>query len=169
MCQLFAKVALKGIWDCRVCHGSVRSEKGVPMSDLSGICISHFVSARMIIRDGWLAMGSDKTIGLGTLAYFSKWYIGWTWTDWGVKCLNLQRMPSVIFSNPGIALLQACGMQCHFKLWTYVDILCPNIYLQVITHGVLENGPFAGDFPINTSIHRGFSVAIFDYPRVSNR
>ena len=30
-------------------------------------------------------------------------------------------------------------------------------YPQVITHGLLENGPFTSDFPINTSIHSGFS------------
>ena len=29
-----------------------------------------------------------------------------------------------------------------------------------------ENGPFKGDFPIKTSIYRGFSIAMFDYRRV---
>ena len=42
------------------------------------------------------------------------------------------------------------------------------IYPLVIKHGVLENGSFVNDFPINTSIHRGFSIAMFDYQRVSN-
>ena len=34
----------------------------------------------------------------------------------------------------------------------------------------MENGPFIGvigDFPIKTSIKRGFSIAMFDYPRVN--
>ena len=30
----------------------------------------------------------------------------------------------------------------------------------------IENGPFIGDFPIRNSIHRGFSIAMFDYQRV---
>ena len=30
-----------------------------------------------------------------------------------------------------------------------------------IKHGWLENGPFIGEFPIKTSIHRGFSTAMF--------
>ena len=30
----------------------------------------------------------------------------------------------------------------------------------------MENGPFTGDVPIKTSIHRGFSIAMFDYRRV---
>ena len=29
----------------------------------------------------------------------------------------------------------------------------------------MENGTFTGDFLINTSIHRGFSTAMFDDPR----
>ena len=39
------------------------------------------------------------------------------------------------------------------------------IYPPVIKHGLQENGPFIGDFQIKTSIHRGFSVAMFDYQR----
>ena len=39
-------------------------------------------------------------------------------------------------------------------------------YPPVIKHGVLENGPFISDLPIKTSMHRGFSVAMFDYQRV---
>ena len=31
---------------------------------------------------------------------------------------------------------------------------------------VMEHGPFIGDIPIETSIHRGFSIAMFDYRRV---
>ena len=31
----------------------------------------------------------------------------------------------------------------------------------------IENGPFIGDFPIETSIHRGFSIAMFDCQRVT--
>ena len=29
----------------------------------------------------------------------------------------------------------------------------------------MENGPFIGDFPINTSIHRELSIAMFDSQR----
>ena len=29
----------------------------------------------------------------------------------------------------------------------------------------MENGPFIGDFPIKTSIHRGYSTAMFDETR----
>ena len=32
----------------------------------------------------------------------------------------------------------------------------------------MEDTLFIGDSPIKTSIHRGFSIAIFDYRRVSN-
>ena len=39
-------------------------------------------------------------------------------------------------------------------------------YPSVIKHGVLENGPSISNFPIKTSIPRGFAVAVFDYPRV---
>ena len=31
----------------------------------------------------------------------------------------------------------------------------------------MENGPFIGDVPIKTSIHREFSVAMFDYQRIN--
>ena len=30
----------------------------------------------------------------------------------------------------------------------------------------MENTPFIGDFPIETSIYRGLSIAMFDYQRV---
>ena len=30
----------------------------------------------------------------------------------------------------------------------------------------MENGPFIGDFPIKTSVDRGFSIANFDYQRI---
>ena len=36
-----------------------------------------------------------------------------------------------------------------------------------IKHGRLENGPFINDVPIKTSIHRGFSIAMFDYQQVT--
>ena len=32
----------------------------------------------------------------------------------------------------------------------------------------MENGPYMDECPINTSIHRGFSIAMFDYQRVVN-
>ena len=31
----------------------------------------------------------------------------------------------------------------------------------------MENNPFISDFPIETSIHTGFSIAMFDYQRVT--
>ena len=31
----------------------------------------------------------------------------------------------------------------------------------------MENPPFMDDFPIETSIYRGFSIAMFDYQRVT--
>ena len=43
-----------------------------------------------------------------------------------------------------------------------------NIPSGVIKHGLWENGSFIGDFPIQTSVHRRFSIAIFDYRRVIN-
>ena len=30
----------------------------------------------------------------------------------------------------------------------------------------MEHGPFSSDFPNETSIHRGFSIAMFDYQMV---
>ena len=30
----------------------------------------------------------------------------------------------------------------------------------------MENVPFIGDFPMKTSIYRGFPIAMFDYQRV---
>ena len=39
-------------------------------------------------------------------------------------------------------------------------------YPPVIKDGWLENGPFIGDFPIKTSLRKGFSIAMFDYRRV---
>ena len=33
----------------------------------------------------------------------------------------------------------------------------------MIKHGLLENASFISDFPNKTSIHRGFSIAMFDY------
>ena len=36
----------------------------------------------------------------------------------------------------------------------------------VIKHAWLENGLLISDFPHETSIHRGFSIAMFDYQRV---
>ena len=39
-------------------------------------------------------------------------------------------------------------------------------YLLGIKHGVLENGPFISNFPIETCVYRGFFIAMFDYQRV---
>ena len=39
-------------------------------------------------------------------------------------------------------------------------------YTPVIKNGWLENGPLIGDFRNKTSIHRGFSIATFDYRRL---
>ena len=40
------------------------------------------------------------------------------------------------------------------------------VYPPVIKHGLLENGPLIGKFPIKTSIPKGFSIAMFDYQMV---
>ena len=40
-------------------------------------------------------------------------------------------------------------------------------YPLVIKHGVLENPPFMADVPIESSIYRGFSIAMFDVQRVN--
>ena len=50
-------------------------------------------------------------------------------------------------------LVTLCGKTCYS-------------YPLVIKHGWLENTLFLGDFPMNTSIYRGFSIAMFDYQRV---
>ena len=42
-------------------------------------------------------------------------------------------------------------------------------YLLVIKHGWLENRPLICDFPIETSIDKGFSIAMFDYQRVDTQ
>ena len=42
-----------------------------------------------------------------------------------------------------------------------------SIYPPGIKHGMLENGPFISHVPIKTSVHRGFSVAMFDYQRLT--
>ena len=39
-------------------------------------------------------------------------------------------------------------------------------YPPAIKHGMLEKEPLINDFPINTSIYMGFSVAMFDYWRL---
>ena len=39
-------------------------------------------------------------------------------------------------------------------------------YPLVVKRGKLENGPFIGNFPFETCISRGFSIAMFDYRRV---
>ena len=41
------------------------------------------------------------------------------------------------------------------------------LYPRVIKHGN-GNGPSTNDFPNETSIHRGFSIAMSDYPRVTS-
>ena len=42
-----------------------------------------------------------------------------------------------------------------------------NLPSGVIKHGVLENAPFIDDVPLETSIYRGFAIAMFDCQRVS--
>jgi hypothetical protein len=41
--------------------------------------------------------------------------------------------------------------------------ICPTLWLFNIA---MENGPFIDDFPINTSIYRGFSMAMLNNQRV---
>ena len=42
----------------------------------------------------------------------------------------------------------------------------PLKYPPVSSNMAMENGPLKGDCPIKTSIHRGFSIAMFNYRRV---
>ena len=48
--------------------------------------------------------------------------------------------------------------------WPEEQLLVTSDNPQVIKHGVLETGPFLGDFSIEASIDRGFSSATFDLP-----
>ena len=41
-----------------------------------------------------------------------------------------------------------------------------HIYTLWQSNMAMENPPFVDDFPIETSIHRGFPIARFDYRRV---
>ena len=54
----------------------------------------------------------------------------------------------------------------HWDLENCDELCAPS---GVIKHGLLENGPFIGDGPSKTSIHRGFSIAMFDYQRVNSK
>ena len=40
-------------------------------------------------------------------------------------------------------------------------------YPLVMTNIAMENGPFIDDFPIKTSIHKGFSMAMLNNKRVA--
>ena len=42
----------------------------------------------------------------------------------------------------------------------------PKLYHLVMTNIAMENGPFIDGFPINTSIYKGFSMAMFNNQRV---
>ena len=52
------------------------------------------------------------------------------------------------------------------KIWLQTIAVFPLAYPPVIQHRRLENGPFISVFPVITSIHKGFSIAVFDYQRV---
>ena len=39
-----------------------------------------------------------------------------------------------------------------------INVYKIEVYPPVIKHGVMENVPFIGDFPIKTSIHGGFPL-----------
>ena len=56
------------------------------------------------------------------------------------------------------------GLSSPRKWWFYA--IWWDISSGVIKHGVLENWPFIGDFPTETSMNMGFSIAMFDYQRV---
>ena len=44
--------------------------------------------------------------------------------------------------------------------------ICQGLPSGVIKHGWLEYASFMDDFPIETSIYSGFSIAMFDYQRL---
>ena len=79
------------------------------------------------------------------------------WTNRIIHELEPQPLPSHKF------VYKAHGLQIHLpsykplfgKLVIEYRILyrCP----PAIKHGVLEDGPFMGDFPLKTSFHRGFA------------
>ena len=46
---------------------------------------------------------------------------------------------------------------CMYKyIYVYIDVIIFTIWLFNIA---MENGPFTGDFPIKTSIYKGYSMA----------
>ena len=59
-------------------------------------------------------------------------------------------------------------VECDLMVFNHPVICYISIqYHPVTKHGVLENALFIGGFPNETSISRGFSIAIFDYQRVN--
>ena len=51
--------------------------------------------------------------------------------------------------------------------WTTYEPGFRSLYPPVIKYGLPENGQFIIEFPIKTSISRGFPIAMFDYWRVN--
>ena len=72
-------------------------------------------------------------------------------------CVSTTEVRHELLVGPGFPL--DLGRTTHQKTSVYM-------YPPVIKHGVLENGPFIGDLPIETSIYRELSIAMFDYQRV---
>ena len=67
-----------------------------------------------------------------------------------------------------VTLLMNLSSTCQVDGRFPTTVCIQSLPSGVIKHGVLENGSLIGDFPIETSMHGGFSLAMFDYQRVSN-
>ena len=88
-----------------------------------------------------------------------------SWLSW----LNLFVFV-LLYDSPStlLALHLAGSTVCFRTAWSEVSL--PELPFRTATlrqsNMAMENGPFINDFPIKRSIHRRFSIAMFDYQRV---
>ena len=78
-------------------------------------------------------------------------------------------MPLQIFPQMFVCLTYkflVYGTQAVWIGYACADCFMKILYPPVIKYRVLENGPLISDFPIKTSIHRRFSIAMFDDQKV---
>ena len=89
--------------------------------------------------------------------------------------MNLLNTPKLLAPSPHLTLqLKMCvfwilGSWQNIQISTVILWDVPSGYILVTlrkSNAAMEKGPFMGDLPIKTSIHGGFSVAMFDYQRV---
>ena len=71
------------------------------------------------------------------------------------------------YDNPHVAVRNdhdwGCPFQSQSKLFGNVGKSSTVTYPPVVKHGWLEDTLFTGDSPIETTIHRGFKIATFEY------